>query len=222
MAIKQRAVRAEDKVERHQAILDAAARLLQRAPEREASVAEVADEAGVAKGTVYLYFPGKDELLIALHERNVGALFDALIARLDSAAPLAIVQVLDVLRHHMIDTPLFQPLASRCFGVMRQSADGDAGRAFKHRMAGRLERAGTGLERQFVALRRGDGVDLLRHSYALVLGLWQMSASSDGASGTRATTGVPVLAHDAVADDLDRALTALWRGTLAPDLPHTR
>jgi hypothetical protein len=33
---------------------------------------------------------------------------------------------------------------------------------------------------------------------------------------------VPVLAHDAVADDLDRALTALWRGTLAPDLPHTR
>ena len=30
-----------------------------------ANVAEVADEAGLAKGTVYLYFPSKGELLLA-------------------------------------------------------------------------------------------------------------------------------------------------------------
>ena len=50
------------------------------------SVAEVADEAGLAKGTVYLYFPSKEELLLALHERNVGGFFRALIALLDSAS----------------------------------------------------------------------------------------------------------------------------------------
>jgi AcrR family transcriptional regulator len=213
MAIKQRAVRAEDKEARHQAILDAAARLLQRDPDRVASVAEVAGEAGLAKGTVYLYFAGKEELLMALHERNVVAFFDALVARLDSAVPLTITQVLHVLRQHMIEPPLFLPLASRCFGVIRRSLDADGARAFRRRMAGRLHKAGAGLERRFDTLHAGDGVDLLRHSYALALGLWQM-ASSQREAGTRATSGGSAMAHTDVAGDLDRALTALWRGTL--------
>ena len=39
-----------------------------------ANVAEVAESAGLAKSTVYLYFPGKEEMLLALHERHVDAL----------------------------------------------------------------------------------------------------------------------------------------------------
>ncbi len=41
MAIRQRAIQAEDKQERHEAILDAAERLLLRSPDRVASVSEV-------------------------------------------------------------------------------------------------------------------------------------------------------------------------------------
>ena len=85
MVIRQRAILAEDKQERQHAILDAAERLLRRSPERIANVAEVADEAGLAKGTVYLYFPSKEELLLALHERNV----DELLPRADRAARAA-------------------------------------------------------------------------------------------------------------------------------------
>jgi len=51
MVIRQRAIQAEDKQERHHAILDAAARLLARSPDRIANMADVADEAGLAKGT---------------------------------------------------------------------------------------------------------------------------------------------------------------------------
>ena len=82
MVIRQRAIQAEDKQERHHAILDAAARLLARSPDRIANMADVADEAGLAKGTVYLYFPSKEELLLAVHERNIDGFFRALIARL--------------------------------------------------------------------------------------------------------------------------------------------
>jgi len=213
--MKQRAVLAEDKEKRHDAILDAAARLLTRAPERVASVAEVAEEAGLAKGTVYLYFPGKEALLMALHERNVGAFFQALIARLDSSAPLAIGEVLDVVRRHMIEPPLFLPLASRCFGVMRQEIEPAIMLAFKQRMAGRLQRAGAGLERHFSGLEPGGGVALLRHSYALVLGLWQMSPPSKSDPAKRRDAAGATLASP-VRDDLDRALIALWHGTLVP------
>ena len=48
-----------------------------------ASVAEVAQEARLAKGTVYLYFRSKEELLLAVHERGIDRFFravDALLA----------------------------------------------------------------------------------------------------------------------------------------------
>lgn len=218
MAIKQRAVMAHDKEVRHDAILDAAARLLARAPERIASVAEVAQEAGLAKGTVYLYFARKEELLMALHERNVVAFFEALIARLDSAPPLAVCDVLEVVHRHMIEPPLFLLLASRCFGVTLQAMTVQGVRAFRQRMAGRLQRAGAGLERHFGSLEAGGGVLLLRHSYALVLGLYQMSESVNRvAAAPVAVTGRAGddAAMPGVMHDLDQALVALWRGTLA-------
>jgi len=212
MVIKQRAVHVQDKKERHDAILDATARLLTRAPERVASVAEVAEEAGLAKGTVYLYFRGKEALLMALHERNVGAFFEALIARLDAAAPLTVADVLDIVRRHMIEPPLFLLLATRCFGATQQGIDPSSLLAFRQRMTGRLQQAGVGLERRFSGLAAGGGVALLRHSYALVLGLWQMSPSSKELAKRN---GIDAATPPPMHDDLDRALAALWRGTLA-------
>ena len=183
MVIRQRAIQAEDKQERHDAILDAAERLLLRSPDRVANVAEVADEAGLAKGTVYLYFPSKEELLLA----RARAQHRRLLPRADRAARsgdqrVAIEAMLALTRQHMVEPPLFLPLAARCFGLMAQSIPLEAAVAFRQRMAARLERAGAGLERHFPALPPGDGVALLRHSYALIIGLWQMSADAGGSA----------------------------------------
>ena len=220
MAIRQRAIQAEDKHERHHAILDAAERLLGRSPERIASVAEVADEAGLAKGTVYLYFPGKEELLLAVHERNVDRFFRALIDRLADDLPARVEDVLALTHAHMVDRPLFLPLAARCFGTMGQNVPPEAGLAFKQRMAERLSKAGAGLERHFPELAAGDGVALLRRSYALIIGLWQMSAQSAGAGCPAALAGsdsaVFAFAYPA---ELDRALRALWSGSVGRALP---
>jgi AcrR family transcriptional regulator len=212
MVIRQRAIQAQDKHERRHAILDAAESLLLRSPKRIASMAEVADEAGLAKGTVYLYFPGKEELLLALHERNIDSFFLALIALLDRSATVAIDDVSALARRHIVESPLFLPLASRCFGIMEQNVPGDAARAFKQRMADRLERAGAELERHFRALKPGDGVVLLRHSYALILGLWQIAGSVAEGRGDGAT---PKLIARNYAQELDRAVRALWEGSLA-------
>jgi AcrR family transcriptional regulator len=215
LVIRQRAIQAEDKQERHHAILDAAERLLARSPERIANVAEVADEAGLAKGTVYLYFPSKEELLLAVHERNIDGFFRALIERVESDVPAAIQDVLVLTHRHMVDPPLFLPLAARCFGMMGQSVPAEAGVAFKQRMAARLQRAGAGLERHFPELRPGQGVALLRHSYALILGLWQMSAHhAAAATCTMATADAAPLMSFAYPEELDRALVALWAGTV--------
>ncbi|MCC7327309.1 MAG: TetR family transcriptional regulator [Burkholderiales bacterium] len=216
MAIRQRAMQAQDKQQRHDAILDAAARLLADSPERIASVAEVADEAGLAKGTVYLYFPGKEELLLAVHERNVDGFFDALIEVLERKDQVTIADVLALTGRHIVEPPLFLPLAARCFGMMGQGVPVEAALAFKQRMGERLQKAGTGIERHFHGLNAGDGVALLRHSYALIIGLWQMSpaAQAQHPAGPMAGPGPrPAFDYDYQVE-LDRALVALWDGTI--------
>lgn len=214
MAFRQRAIQAEAKQERHHAILDAAERLLSRSCDRMANVAQVADEAGLAKGTVYLYFPSKEALLLAVHERNIDGFFNALIARLESDRTITIDDVLVLTGRHLVEPPLFLPLAARCFGMMGQGLPAVAACAFKQRMAQRLQRAGAGLERHFPDLAAGEGVGLLRHSYALIIGLWQMSGDSAGGTMSESRADVQVYGWR-YPDELDRALRALWQGAVA-------
>ena len=98
-----------------------------RSPERVASVAEVAGEAGLAKGTVYLYFPSKEELLLAVHERGIGGFFREVIALVERDGPVRIDDMLVLVQRHLIAPPLFLPLAARCFGLMAHSVPASRG-----------------------------------------------------------------------------------------------
>jgi AcrR family transcriptional regulator len=214
MSLRQRAVQAEHKIERRDAILDATERVLARSPDPDVNVADVAIEAGLAKGTVYLYFPGKGALLLAVHERRVDAFFREVFAFVEAARPLSIEPLLALTRRHLVSPPTFLPLASRCLGALAQDVPAEEMTAFRQRMAARLERAGAGFERRIPALAPGDGVALLRRSYALNLGLWQMSAVGETENAYCAIAGPaasPVFAWRYPVE-LERALRALWRG----------
>ncbi|WP_295388852.1 TetR/AcrR family transcriptional regulator [uncultured Thiodictyon sp.] len=218
MAMRQRAIQAEDKQERRDAILDAAEHLLRDAPERVASVAEVARQAGLAKGTVYLYFPSKEELLLAVHERRVDGFFRELCVLVEREPTPAFDTLFALTRTHLVEPPLFLPLAARCFGLMTHSIPPAAALAFKQRMAERLERAGAGIERHFPVptLAAGDGVALLRRCHAMILGLWQMSiAVGCGAGDASTDTAVPPAFAWSYPVELEGALRALWQGTIA-------
>jgi AcrR family transcriptional regulator len=209
MVIRQRAIHTEDKQERHHAILDATERLLLRGPARAANMAEVADEAGLAKGTVYLYFASKDELLLALHERHVDEFFRVLIALLDQPGEVSVEAITALTRTHIVERAMFLPLATRCFGLVETEVPREVAVAFKERMATRLGTAGAGLERHFPELAPGQGVALLRHSYALIVGLWQMTENASELAGE----SCHIDTHD-YPQELDRALGALWDGTI--------
>ena len=67
------------KHERRDAILEAAARVFGEKGAHAATMDDVAIAAEVSKGTVYLYFPSKDDLFLALAHRPL----DAVLARFD-------------------------------------------------------------------------------------------------------------------------------------------
>ena len=138
-----------------------------------------------------------------------------MIALVEGDGPVRIDDMLVLMQRHLVSPPVFLPLAARCFGLMAHSVPPAAALAFRGRMAGRLERAGAGLERHFPELVPGEGVALLRRSYALIIGLWQMSATTARGEGC-AIAGdgkSPGLAWSYPAE-VDYALRRLWRGSV--------
>ena len=213
MVIKQRAILDEDKLVRRQAILDAAAAELLEHPERLAAVEEVARRAGLAKGTVYLYFATKEEIYLAVHEQNSHQFFDtleALLAR-ERTRPS-----LKRLTHNVVEAinrnPAYLPLAVQCPSLER-NVDVEAVVRCKGGIGERLQRIGASVEAMYPALRRGDGARLLIRSYALMLGLWQLTAPSAAREQLLARTELAVFRLDSLVQ-LEAALFALWRGTV--------
>ncbi len=70
-ASARRAPRSQHTGDKRDLILKAATKLFARRGFFNAQVADVAREAGVAAGTVYLYFQSKDDLLISIFERTM-------------------------------------------------------------------------------------------------------------------------------------------------------
>lgn len=102
-----RAINAQDKELRREAILDAAESLWLSQPERMANVAEIAAAAGLAKGTVYLYFRSKEELLLAIHERHVEDFFRRITQRTQTIPNMVISDMFDATRDFLTATPAF-------------------------------------------------------------------------------------------------------------------
>ncbi|MCB1044978.1 MAG: TetR family transcriptional regulator [Acidobacteria bacterium] len=63
--------RERKKIEKRQRILDAAIKVIAKNGFQGTTVAEVASEAQVADGTIYLYFQNKDDLLITIFEETM-------------------------------------------------------------------------------------------------------------------------------------------------------
>ena len=59
--------------EREELILEAAEAILAEKGYHAMAMEEIAVRVGIAKGTVYLHFPSKDDLVVALFEREFGA-----------------------------------------------------------------------------------------------------------------------------------------------------
>lgn len=69
--------RVVDKDERRREILGAATRAFARKGYAATRVEDVAREAGVAKGTVYIYFASRDEILLAAFEAFAGEMLES-------------------------------------------------------------------------------------------------------------------------------------------------
>jgi len=113
-------------------ILDAARRVMENRG-LEATMEEIAAAAGVAKGTLYLYFPGKDELVQALMSQVGQNLIAETEAILDSpgSPPEKLRQVVAMLLRYLEREGFLFPVYAREVVVGERPARSDHWRAIR-------------------------------------------------------------------------------------------
>ncbi len=100
----------KERGERYAQILDAAIDVFADKGFFKARISDVAEQAGVADGTIYLYFRNKDELLIRIFEEKMGVMIDGVRAELLPVAdPLERLRVFA--RHHFAQVEAHRTLA---------------------------------------------------------------------------------------------------------------
>ena len=140
-----------DKIDKRDALLRAAIETFAARGFFNAQVADVARTAGVAAGTVYLYFRGKDDLLISIFEKTMK---EAIAAGRDSIAALAdpLARLRAIARLHLDRMSRDRALAVVFQVELRQSTK------FMERFSTTHVREYLGIIRDVIAQGQGQGV----------------------------------------------------------------
>lgn len=220
--VVQYALGPEDKEARRDAILAAARTLFLAHGGGLPSAARIADAAGLAKGTIYLYFRTKEEIFAALLIGEWRGLLDEVDAAFAPASAATgggtvedlVAAFLDRYVRYFDRRPELLPLDALGYAVLEKNLGPDELRAFKRAFVERLSAAGAVVEGR-LGLPGGRGLQLLMRTYALTRGLWQ---ALDYPEHLTALMAEPALApmRPAFRDELVAALAEYWRGALAP------
>lgn len=115
----QKAARAQDN--KHERILKAAITVFARNGFFNSRISEIAREADVADGTIYLYFKNKDDILISIFEESLEEIIGSVKARLAGKAT-ALEKLREFIRCHLEQTMENPSLAEVLQVELRQSA----------------------------------------------------------------------------------------------------
>lgn len=219
MTTYQRARKEGEKQQRRQVILDAAWDMYQTIPYESLAMAGVAERVGLAKGTMYLYFATKEELFLALAERELSAWFDDVYTRLSEERPAWDIPGIARTVCATLDArPGLTRLLAILSTVLEHNIDLTSATRFKRMVLAHMLRIGALLERRLPFLAAGDGMRTLLRCYALVIGLRHLA---DPAPVVREALRQPDLApfNISFADELTASVTALLLGMRARSTP---
>ncbi|MGV3525014.1 MAG: TetR family transcriptional regulator [Candidatus Sericytochromatia bacterium] len=163
----------EGKSQRRQTLLEVGQKLFADQPYASLRIQDLVTAAGLAKGTFYLYFASKESLFLRILLDALADWNAFLCQRLQS--PLAADALADLLTQSVSSRHELRRLLALLHPVIEAQLDAASARAFKQELSLQLAPLALALERVFAPLKPGDGLRLLMHLNALVMGLEYMS-----------------------------------------------
>ena len=174
-----RAMTEEQKQLRRADILKVALHRFTLTPYDALSMADTAEEVGVAKGTLYLYFRSKEEMFLAVYTDELNAWFDELDRELTaSQGEASIAAFLQILGDSLARRPQLLRLIAILHTVLEQNVDYATAKRFKTWMKERLLKTGGLIERHLPFLKAGQGTELMLRIDALIIGFQHLAAPS--------------------------------------------
>jgi len=188
--------------QRLDALLDAAAEIVDESGFERLTTQMVAERAGASIGTVYRYFPDRVAVLYALRERSVHRYRERVADEMAGTELDSWWTVVDVALDVSAKMYAGEPGFSVVHAAQRELAEGDVEPEFAHRMA-RLIEAEFGSEGDQAELRFRLGV-AMEIGDALISRAYERAAGGD----ERYLAEAKRLVHDYLAEHLGSALAA--------------
>ncbi|MDF2368989.1 TetR family transcriptional regulator [Sneathiella sp.] len=177
--IARRAVSTVQKEAKRDAILIAARALFVETGFSDINIAEIARRAGLAKGTVYLYFKTKEEIFLNLASEELESWFDVLDnALLSPETTRSIPDFVGMMKGLLAERPLLLRLIPPLHLVFENNISLDQALRIKQALARRIQYTGGLIEKGLGFLAEGQGLEVLLNIQCFIVGFGQMAAPS--------------------------------------------
>lgn len=187
--MRRRARNEGDKRERRAALVAAALALLDEDSYEAVTMTSVAEQAGLAKGTLYLYFGTKEDLFLSVVEDRLGEWFAALDSWLgDGEGPAGPDELAGFVASSLSSRSSLVRLLAILHTTLERNVGQERVREFKHFLLSRMAGTASLLEQRVPTLGPGGGGRFLLRLDALVIGLWHLA---DPAPPVRPVLGEP-------------------------------
>jgi AcrR family transcriptional regulator len=172
---KRRAIKASDKQLRFQDILNTALQIFEQKSFQDLTMAELATQTGLAKGTLYLYFKTKEEVFLAVLEQLLDNWFEEVNSRL-AKGPITVPELVDLFTEALKRQTSLGRLLAMNNSVLEQNIELERALHYKHYLTTNLNRTGALLEQSLPGLQvAGEGALLLLRTQALLVGLQNLA-----------------------------------------------
>ena len=208
--LMQRARQAEQKAQRRAAILEAADALLEPESYELPAAAKIAGKAGLAKGTLYLYFTTKEEIYVALLGQEYARWSEGVMEGLSEEWP-SLDHFLQRFIAFCVANPKTMFLA--CMGpvMLERNISEASALVFKKGLADATREVSALLSVAFPPLSVDQARKLFLHMFMLTIGVWQHTHPPEAVGNVLAQEELKALQLD-FERDLYAALEALWKG----------
>jgi TetR/AcrR family transcriptional regulator len=174
MVSKARANTRTDKLARRIEIIEAALVLWERTPYEDLTMSMVANSLNLAKGTLYLYFPSKEELFLAVYVGLLDQWFDQVELGLEDLKTGTPATVAAILVEQLVSRPNLARLIPLIAGSLERNLTEGAAKEYKSWQARRIDGLGKEVEAKLPNLPRGCGAEACLYFHALAAGLGPM------------------------------------------------
>ena len=213
---QQRARSAEDKDLRRAHLVEAATRLFADADFDAVTIARVAEAAGVAKGTAYIYFATKEALFLELVRAELTEWLEDLVGKLRrlrgrnpaDAVPAAMARSL-------VEHPALCRLLVLLHTVIEPKIDAASALDFKLFLRDLLARASAEIVHKLPAMQTEQAQTLVLQMHALVISVAQLASPPPVIAQVMADNPALQVMRIDFESFLRATLTTLVRGTLA-------